>query len=147
MLCQPLYDLDLLLGRQALYGDLYDAAHACLVYGDEALVVHEGEEAHDELAVHAVRDAPVAGNGFAEVLDLEGAFQPGSEETAEGCDERSKGGEDEGVELHWRYVVGIFFCPDWDGVGMRDEDWVWGTVQASEDVGTEVLGIISDCID
>lgn len=43
---QPFHHLDLLLAGQALYRHLDDAADTGLIYGDEALVIHEGKEPH-----------------------------------------------------------------------------------------------------
>ena len=74
VLAQALDDLHLLLVVQARDRELHHTAHARLVHRDEALVVHVGEEAHDELAVHAIGDAAVAGDAVAEVFDLKGAF-------------------------------------------------------------------------
>lgn len=68
--------------------------------GHKSLVVYEGEEAHDELAVHPICHATVAGDGVAKVLDLEGALEAGCEESAKGRNERGEGGEDDGVKLH-----------------------------------------------
>ncbi len=70
------------------------------MHGNKTLVIHKGEKPHDELAVHPVRDAAVAGNRLAEIFDLEGAFQAGSEESAKGSDEGGESGEHEDVELH-----------------------------------------------
>lgn len=68
-------ELDLLLDSQACDGGLEDGAETDLVRLDEGVVVDVGEEAHDELAVHAVRHATMAGDGVAKVLDLEGALE------------------------------------------------------------------------
>lgn len=107
---------------------------------DETLIVHERKEAHDELAVHAVGDAAVAGDALAEIFDFEGAFEARGEEAAEGGDERGEGCEDEDVELHGRDVVGALDRePGGEGVGAWDEDGVGGAGEAGEDVGAEVL--------
>ncbi|KAJ8126312.1 hypothetical protein O1611_g7326 [Lasiodiplodia mahajangana] len=79
---------------------LHDIAVVELVLGHKRLVVYEGKKSHDELAVHPVRHATVAGDGIAEVLNFESALEARSEEAAEGGYERGKGGEDNGVELH-----------------------------------------------
>lgn len=50
-------------------------------------------------------------DGLAEVLDFEGALEPGGEEAAEGGDEGGEGCEDEDVELHWGDV------DDWGDAG------------------------------
>ena len=100
ILSQAPHHLDLLLDRQTGNGILNHASHRCLVHGDETLVVHEREEAHDELAIHPVGDSTVSGYAVAEVFDLECPFETGGEEAAEGGDQGSKGGEDHDVELH-----------------------------------------------
>ena len=46
---------------------------------------------HEELAVEAVHDPSVAGDGVSEVLDLEGALEAAGEEATEGSDD---GGEE-----------------------------------------------------
>jgi len=108
---------------------------------DKTLVVHERKEAHDELAVHAIGDAAVAGDALAEVFDFEGAFEARGEEAAEGRDERGEGCEDENVELHGRDVVGALKGgPGGEGVRLGDEDGVGGAGEAGENVGAEVLG-------
>jgi hypothetical protein len=122
-------------------GRLDDAAYARLVHGDETLVVHKGEEAHDELAVHSIRDAAVAGDRFAEILDFERAFKARREEAAERRDEGGEGGEYEDMELHGRDVNGSREKPQGgEGVLVRDENWVRGASKAGKDVGAEVLG-------
>ena len=118
-------------------------AHALSIHSDEALIVHEGEEAHDELAIHAVRDTAVTRDGLAKVFDFEGAFEAGGEETAEGRDQGGEGREDEDVELHRGDVEGVGVEREEEGgecVGLRDEDGVGGAGEAGEDVCAEVLG-------
>jgi len=99
MLRQPFDNLHLFLHAQTIDRDLDHAPHARLVHRDKALIIHEGEKAHDELAVHAVRHAAVPGDRVPKVLDLEGALQAGSEEAAEGGDEGGECREDEDVEV------------------------------------------------
>lgn len=67
---------------------------------NERVVVDVGEEAHDELAVHAVGNTTVARDRVAKVLDLERALETRSEETTKWRNKRSKGGPEEGVDLH-----------------------------------------------
>lgn len=64
-----------------------------MVNGNEGVVVHVGEETHDELAVHTVGNTAVTGDGVAEILDLEGALQTRGEETSEGSDQGSESSE------------------------------------------------------
>lgn len=99
-------DLSHFVVREAVHGGFNHAADTRLVHGDETLIVHEGKEAHDELAVHSIRDATVTGDRFAKVLDLEGSFQAGGEEAAKRGDERGESGEEEDMELHGRDVNG-----------------------------------------
>ncbi len=56
------------------------------------------------LAVHAVSHAAVAGNGVAEVLNLEAALEARREEAAEGRDDRRKHRQHHCMQLH-RYAV------------------------------------------
>jgi len=87
----------------------------------------------------------VAGDGFAEVLDFEGAFEARGEEAAEGGDERGERCEDEDVELHRRDVQGEQGGregqPGGEVVGVWEEDGVRGAFEAGEDVGAEVLWV------
>ena len=116
------------------------------MHGDETRVVHETEQAHDELAVHPIRDPAVAGDRFAEIFDLESAFQARREEAAKGGDQRCEGREDHRVELHRRDVDHTGDVVREEGcqergrlVGMGDEDGVWRAVEPREEVGSEVL--------
>lgn len=74
MLTQTSDHLHLLLGRKSPHCRLNNATRRSLVDRNEALVVHVGERAHDELAIHAVSHAAVAWDAIAKVLDVEGAF-------------------------------------------------------------------------
>lgn len=53
------------------------------MHSDETLVVHEGEKAHDELAVHTIGDATVSWDAVAKILNLECAFQTRGKEATE----------------------------------------------------------------
>ena len=66
---------------------------------DEGGVVDKDEEGHEDLAVESVGEASVTGNDGAKVFDLEGAFEAGSEETAERGDESREDGERKRVQL------------------------------------------------
>lgn len=83
-------ELDLLVGAKSGNGQFQHVAHASLVHGDESVVVHVGEETHDELAVHTVGHASVSGDGVTEVLDLKASLESRGEETTERSNE---GGE------------------------------------------------------
>lgn len=75
VLAQPLHYLDLFLDRQAGDGRLDHISHRGLVHRDKALVIHKGEEAHDELTIHPIRNAAMSGDAIAEILDLEGPLK------------------------------------------------------------------------
>lgn len=142
--CEELDKLDLLVGCEAGNGSLEESSGRCLVHCDEALVVHESEEAHDELAVHTVSHAAVTRNGVAKVLDVEGALEARGEEAAERCNQRSEGCHDKDVELHRRDAdsgrqVGPVRRDKWQLVVVRDEDRVRVALETSEDVGSEVV--------
>jgi hypothetical protein len=144
VLAKPQNHVHLFLEREPRDGRLDDAADARLVHGDEALVVHEGERAHDELTVHAVGDAAVARDGVAKVLDVEGALDAGGEEAAEGCDQGGEGGQDQDVELQRLDLeAGWDAGPGGQGVGelvvVLDEDGVDLAAEAGEEVGSQVL--------
>lgn len=62
VLAQTLYNLNLLVRRKTVDRLLNDTTDAGLVHRNEARVVHEGEEAHDKLAIHAIRHATVSGD-------------------------------------------------------------------------------------
>ena len=148
VLRQNLHNLELLLVRQPRNRRLDHPAHGRVVRGDETAVVEKRNTAHDELAVEAIRGAPVAGDGVAKVLDLEGALEAGGEEAAEGRDERGERREDDHVELHGEDVDGVredgevggeALGDEGDGVGARCEDGVGHTLQPGEDGGAEVV--------
>ncbi len=61
--------------------------HTHLARVHKGPVVDVDEETHKQLAVHAVREAAMARNKRAKVLDLECAFEARGEETAKGCDD------------------------------------------------------------
>ncbi len=101
---------------------------------DEAVVVHVGEEPHDELAIHAIGDASMPGNGIAKVLELECSLQSRCEETTKRSNERGKGCHDNNVKLYGSNGKG---APGREtierrrnGVDMRNED---GVRDAEED--------------
>ena len=68
---------------------------------DEPLIVHKCEEAHDELAVHTVRNTTVARDRVAKVLDVEGTLEARSKEPSKRRDERRECGQHEDMKLHW----------------------------------------------
>jgi hypothetical protein len=144
MSCEELDKLNLLFGCQASDGSLKKSARGCLVHGNKALIVHESEETHDELAIHAVGHAAVTRNGVAKVLDVEGALQARGEEATKGCNQRSEGRHDKDVELHRRDAdggrqVGPVRWDERQLVVVRDKDRVRVALKAGEDVGSEIV--------
>lgn len=92
--------LNLLLWAQARNRSLENRSDIDLVEGNEGVVVHVRKESHDELAVHAVSDAAMSWNRIAEVLNLEAALQPRSEEASKWSNQRRKCRQRERVKLH-----------------------------------------------
>lgn len=138
VLGQAADDLGNLLAAKTVDGGLDDVAHAGRVDGDEALVVHESEEAHDELAIHPVSDPAVAWDRFTEILDLERPLQARGEEAAKWRDERGKGREHQYVQLHGRdHDRGV--TSERKLVRGRDENRVRGAGKASQNVGAKIL--------
>lgn len=72
--------------------------------GNEALIVHECQCSHDELAIHTVGNTAVAGDGVAKVLDMERPLDSRGEEAAERGNQRSERGQDEDMELQRLYL-------------------------------------------
>lgn len=141
---EKLDELDLFFRCKAGDGGFEDRSRRRLVDGDEALVVHEGKEAHDELAIHAVSHAAVARDRITKVLDVEGALETRCEEATEGSDERCKGGHHKDVELHRRDAdggrqVGPVRRDEGQLVSVRDEDRIRVAFKTSEDVGSEIV--------
>ena len=91
----------------------------------------------------------MAGNGFAEILDFEGAFETACEEAAERSDERGESCEGEDVELHGGDMDGGGYVErkgkgnvgeeGGNVVGVGNKDWVGSAFETSEDVRAEVL--------
>lgn len=140
------HQLELLFDSQASDGHLHDAAEIDLVKSNKGMVVHVGEEAHDELAIHAIRHTAMSRNGVAKVLDLESALEPRSEETAKRCNERGKGGQYQSVQLHRGHSEGEGLVHvGWQeeqrrqAVRLGDEDGIPSTLKTSKDVRAEIL--------
>lgn len=88
----------------------------------------------------------MAGDRLAKVFDLEGAFEAGGEEAAEGRDQRGEACEDEDVELDGGDEEGGGVEVGEEGgevVGVGDEDGVGGAGEAGEDCGAEVLVVLA----
>lgn len=144
IVAHALHKLNLLLGGQACNGRLENGADVDLVNGDEAVVVHVGEETHDELAIHAIGNTAVAGDGVTKVLDLKGALQAGGKEATKGGNEGGKGGEIESMDLNRSKGDGeVGLLREEEELGelpsLEEEDWVRITLKPSEDVGTKVI--------
>ena len=60
ILAQATDNLKLFFNSQAVNGGLNDIPNTGLVHGNEAVIVHVGEESHNELAVHPVCDTTMA---------------------------------------------------------------------------------------
>ena len=108
------------------------------------LVVHVGEETHDELTVHTVSHTTVSGNGVTKVLDVESALETRCEEATEGSNQRSKGSEDHDVELNrsdsdsGRQVRPVGRNKG-KLVSVGEEDGVDVALKTSKDVGAEIV--------
>ena len=57
---------------------------------DDRVDVHVRKDGHDDLAIHAVRQASVARDGIAEVLHPQRALEPRGEEAAKGRNDSRK---------------------------------------------------------
>ena len=144
MLGKKLDKCNLLVRREASDSGFEDRSGRCFVHSDEALVVHESEEAHDELTIHAVSHAAVTRDRVTEVLDVESALEARCEEASERCNQRSEGRHDKDVELHRRdadggWQVGPVRRDERQLVVVRDEDRVRVALEAGEDVGSEIV--------
>jgi hypothetical protein len=134
------HQLHLFLGGKTGDDRFDNTTEGNLVHCNETVVIHVGEEAHDELTVHAISNTSMTGNGVSEVLDLKCTFQTRGEESAEWSDQGGEGGKDEDMELHrGNFVAGCKREPDWEVIGMWEENWVRCALQAGEDVCTKIL--------
>ena len=136
--------LKLIVKRQAPDGLLHDGAGRRLAESDEGRDVHVGKETHDELAVHAVRDAPMAGDRVAKGLDLEGPLEARREKATKGGDERRKRGPEKGVNLHRRHAEAhVPVVGEEEQAGRRvhlwDEDGIGLALETREVRGAEVV--------
>lgn len=103
------------------------------------MIVHEGEESHDELAVHAVGDTAVTRDRFAKVFDLESTLQARRKESPEGSNERGKRSESQDVELDRLNPESLVQAKQLERVGLRGENRVRNTFQASQSVRAQVV--------
>jgi hypothetical protein len=110
----------LVLGPQRQDGGEHAVVAQGGVVPDEGLVMHEGEEDHDELAVHPVRDPAVSGDDRVEVLDPVGALDGRHEEAPEGRDQGTEDAEDDAVQLDGLDGEGL------EGFGLFWGGWVGG---------------------
>ena len=144
MSSHPPDQLNLLFWRQARDGRLEHTPERRLVDDNERVIVHIRKETHDELAVHAIRHATVAGDRVAKVLELEGPLETGREEAAERSNQGRKSREGEGVELDWGDGKGEVRALREEEefrefVGRRNEDGVHFTLETGEESRAEVL--------
>lgn len=113
---------------------------------NEGVEIHVSKEAHDELAIHSIRHATVSGDRVAKVFNLESALKAGGEEAAKGSNERRKGGQGQGMQLHRRKrqgEAGVWWQEEelWELEGVRHEDRVDIAFESSEDIGAEILQV------
>lgn len=136
--------LDLLIGTETGNGHLEHVAKVDLVNSDESVIVDVCEEAHDELAVHAIRHTTVAGDGVTEVLDLECALQARGEEASEWGNQRSERGKVQRMDLHRGVGKGKLSALGKEEQfgklpGSGEENWVDVAFEASENIGAKIL--------
>lgn len=140
ILAQTTDNLKLFFDSQTVNGGLNDIPNTGLVHGNEAVVVHVGEESHDELAVHTVRNTTVARDRLAKVLDLERALKSGSEESTERRDQGGEGCENQDVELNGLDVErGSSSGPVGNSVWLGHKGRVGRALQSGQNVRTEVI--------
>lgn len=139
VLAKATNELELLVNGQAVDRGLDDITNGNLINSDKAVVVHEGKETHDELAIHAIGDTTVTRNRLAKVLDVEGALQTRGKESTERSNERGKSSESEDVELHGLNVESLVDAEQFEGEGLGDKSRVQGAFQASQDVRSKVI--------
>lgn len=140
MLADTLHKLNLLIRSEAGNSCLDDTTQRYLIHGNEAVVVHICEEAHNKLTVHTVSHTTMSWNRVSEVLDLESALKSRSKESPEWCDERGKSCKDQNVKLHGsdRDRLGER-KPKWEVISVWEEDRIWGALKTTINVGTKVL--------
>lgn len=139
VLAEAANNIDLFLGGQAVDGNLNHVTHSGLVHSNEAVVVHECEESHDELAVHAIGDSTVARDRLAEVLDLESTLQTGSKESTEGSNKGGECSEAENVELDRGDEESLVQAEHLERVGLGDEHLVGHALKASQDICSQII--------
>lgn len=131
--------LELLVNAETVDSGFHNITDGSLINSDEAVVVHEGEESHDELAIHAISDTTVARDRLAKVLDVEGALQTRGKESTERSNERGEGREAEDVELHGLNVESLVEAEHFEREWLRDESGVEGAFQAGQNIGSEII--------
>ena len=93
----------------------------------------------NELAVHAVGDATVAGDRLAKVFDLEGTLQTGSEEPTKRSNKRGEGSEAEDVELDRGNHESLVQANQIERVGLGNEHLVGHALEASQDIRSQII--------
>jgi hypothetical protein len=142
------YNLDLLFWGKPGDGCLQHTTDSCVIDGNEAGVVEECDGAHNELAVHAIRDTAVAGNAVPKIFDLESTLQARSKETAERCDQGCKRGEDKNMEVKRFEGVRVADRRETRGnkgndIGLLGEYRVHSAFQTREKICAKVLHNVS----
>ena len=144
MLAYSLHEFHLFFRAQSCDSRFNDTTQRHFVNGDEAVIVHIRKEAHNELAIHSIRNSTMTWNGVAEVLNLEGTLETRCEETTKRGDEGRKGSKNKDVDLHWSHRERLGeWEPNWKVVGTRKEHRVWSALEASPDVRAQILILVS----
>lgn len=138
------HKLLLLLSSEGEHESVEQRLHLGHVVGHKGLVVQVREEAHEELAVHSVRDSSVAGDGVSKVLDLERSLETRGEEASKGSHQRGERGENADMEVdgggrEGGLVGELSQKLGGDGVLLLHEDRVRNTGQVGEEVGSHVF--------
>lgn len=137
---QTTNNLKLFFNSQTVNSGLNDISNTGLIHGNETVIVHVGEESHDELAVHTVRNTTVARDRLAKVLNFERALKSGSEESTERCDQGGEGCENQDVELNGLDVErGSNSGPVGNSIWLRHKGRVRRAFQSGQNVRTEVI--------
>lgn len=140
---QP-HKLLLLLSGKRVDERVEQRLHLGHVVGHKRLVVQVREEAHEELAVHSVRDSSVSGDGISKVLDLEGSLESRGKEASKGSHQRGKRRQNADVEVdrggrEGGLVGELSEELGGDGVVLGDKDGVGDTSQVRKQVGSHIL--------
>lgn len=81
-------------------------------------------------------------DSLSEILDVESSLQTRSKKSTEWSNQTGEGSHGHDVELDradFEHCSKDWLEPEWDVVGVWDEDWVWLTLKAGPNVRSEVL--------